>query len=118
MTINGIEKIASKDIKTGDIIQLDKNERVPADMVFLHTSDKSKTIFLRTDQLDGETDWKLRKPVATTQELNDVRKLINEDYSLVVDPPTKHIYQFKGVFMMQIGSNEANVKNEKGRIIS
>ena len=112
VTINGIEKIASKDIKTGDIIQLDKNERVPADMVFLHTSDKSKTIFLRTDQLDGETDWKLRKPVATTQELNDVRKLINEDYSLVVDPPTKHIYQFKGVFMMQIGSNEANVKKE------
>ena len=112
VTINGLEKIASKDIKTGDIIQLDKNERVPADMVFLHTSDKSKTIFLRTDQLDGETDWKLRKPVATTQELNDVRKLINEDYSLVVDPPTKHIYQFKGVFMMQIGSNEANVKKE------
>ena len=52
VTFNGIEKIASKDIKTGDIITLSKNERVPADMVFLHTSDKSKTIFLRTDQLD------------------------------------------------------------------
>ena len=112
VTYNGIEKIAAKDIKTGDIIQLNKNERVPADMVFLHTSDKSKTIFLRTDQLDGETDWKLRKPVATTQELNDVRKLINEDYYLLVDPPTKHIYQFKGVFIMQIGSNEANLKKE------
>ena len=112
VTFNGIIKIASKDIKTGDIIQLSKNERVPADMVFLHTSDKSKTIFLRTDQLDGETDWKLRKPVAITQELNDVKKLINEDYSLLVDPPTKHIYQFKGVFMMQVGSNELNVKKE------
>ena len=78
VTFNGIEKIASKDIKTGDIIQLSKNERVPADMVFLHTTDKSKTIFLRTDQLDGETDWKLRKPVAITQELNDVRKLIKK----------------------------------------
>ena len=44
----GIEKIKSEDIKTGDIIQLTKNERVPADMVFLHTTDKSKTIFLRT----------------------------------------------------------------------
>ena len=112
VTYNGIEKIAAKDIKTGDIIQLNKNERVPADMIFLHTSDKSKTIFLRTDQLDGETDWKLRKPVSITQELNDVRKLINEDYYLLVDPPTKHIYQFKGVFIMQIGSNEANLKKE------
>ena len=71
VTFNGIEKIKAEDIKTGDIIQLNKNERVPADMVFLHTTDKSKTIFLRTDQLDGETDWKLRKPVATTQELNE-----------------------------------------------
>ena len=112
VTYNGIIKIKAEEIKTGDIIQLNKNERVPADMVFLHTTDKSKTIFLRTDQLDGETDWKLRKPVATTQELNDVRKLINEDYYLLVDPPTKHIYQFKGLFVMQIGSNELNVKKE------
>ena len=112
VTFNGIIKIKAEEIKTGDIIQLNKNERVPADMVFLHTTDKSKTIFLRTDQLDGETDWKLRKPVATTQELNDVRKLINEDYYLIVDPPTKHIYQFKGVFVMQVGSNELNVKKE------
>ena len=50
--------------------------------------------------------------MATTQELNDVRKLINEDYYLLVDPPTKHIYQFKGVFVMQVGLNELNAKKE------
>lgn len=27
-------------------------------------------------------------------------------------PPTKHIYQFKGVFVMQAGSNELNIKKE------
>ena len=112
ITLNGIIKIKSCEIKVGDIIQLSKNERVPADMVFLHTTDKSKTIFLRTDQLDGETDWKLRKPVNMTQEVNDVCKLINEDYYLIVDPPTKHIYSFKGVFTMQTGSNTFNVKRE------
>ena len=112
VTYDGLIKIKACDIKVGDIIQLEKNERVPADMVFLHTTDKAKTIFLRTDQLDGETDWKLRKPVATTQALNDVRKLINDDYYLIVDPPTKHIYSFKGVFAMQIGSNTLNVKKE------
>ena len=30
-------------------------------MLLLHTTEKSGTVFLRTDQLDGETDWKLRK---------------------------------------------------------
>ena len=112
VTFNGLEKIKACDIKVGDIIQLEKNERVPADMIFLHTTDKAKTIFLRTDQLDGETDWKLRKPIATTQELSDVKKLVNDDYYLIVDPPTKHIYSFKGVFVMQIGSNALNVKKE------
>ena len=27
-------------------------------------------------------------------------------------PPTKHIYQSKGVFIMQVGSNELNIKKE------
>uniref|UniRef100_A0A8C3GMW1 ATPase phospholipid transporting 9A (putative) n=1 Tax=Cairina moschata TaxID=8855 RepID=A0A8C3GMW1_CAIMO len=38
------------------------NQRVPADMIFLRTSEKNGSCFLRTDQLDGETDWKLRLP--------------------------------------------------------
>jgi phospholipid-translocating ATPase len=24
-------------------------------------------VFIRTDQLDGETDWKVRRPMSTTQ---------------------------------------------------
>jgi len=42
---------------------------VPADIVLLKTSEKSGSCFIRTDQLDGETDWKLRVAVSTTQSL-------------------------------------------------
>ena len=38
-------------------------------MVLLRTAEKSGTCFIRTDQLDGETDWKLRVAVAGTQSL-------------------------------------------------
>lgn len=34
--------------------------QVPADLVLLRTTEKSGASFIRTDQLDGETDWKLR----------------------------------------------------------
>ena len=47
----------------GDIIEIKANERIPADLILLYTSEKSGTVFLRTDQLDGETDWKLRVAV-------------------------------------------------------
>ena len=48
---------------------MEKNQRVPADMVLLRTSDQSGTCFIRTDQLDGETDWKLKVAVPTCQKL-------------------------------------------------
>ncbi len=66
MTLNGLEDIKSKDIKVGDIIHLGKNQRAPADMILIKTSDPQGTAFLRTDQLDGETDWKLREAVKFT----------------------------------------------------
>lgn len=53
-------------MKVGDIIKVNKDERIPADMILLYTTEKSGTIFIRTDQLDGETDWKLRKAITYT----------------------------------------------------
>jgi len=60
------KKITSANIKVGDIIKICKDERVPADAVLLYTTEKSGGVFIRTDQLDGETDWKLRKAIAIT----------------------------------------------------
>lgn len=53
----------------GDLIVIPKNKRVPADVVLLRTTEKTGASFIRTDQLDGETDWKLRIAVPVTQNL-------------------------------------------------
>ena len=63
--------VPSSSIRVGDLIRLEKNQRVPADMVLLHTSDTSGTCFIRTDQLDGETDWKLRVAVPECQKFSE-----------------------------------------------
>ena len=52
--------IESWQLKVGDIIEVIANQRIPADLVLLYTSDPNGTVFIKTDQLDGETDWKLR----------------------------------------------------------
>lgn len=72
----------SSSIRVGDLVHLEKNQRVPADMVLLHTSESSGTCFIRTDQLDGETDWKLRVAVPETQKMQeaDLVKLDAEIY--------------------------------------
>lgn len=68
-----LKNIHAKDIKVGDILKIKTNERIPADMLLLMTAEKKHgsgggtTVFVRTDQLDGETDWKLRKALPFTQ---------------------------------------------------
>ena len=56
----------AEELQVGDIALVQSGERVPADMVLLYTTDKAGTVFIKTDQLDGETDWKLRKAIAFT----------------------------------------------------
>ncbi|KAF9228134.1 phospholipid-translocating P-type ATPase [Gyrodon lividus] len=89
--------VPSSSLKVGHLVLLEKNDRVPADMVLLRTSDPSGTCFIRTDQLDGETDWKARVALGVTQGLKggerDVMMLEGEVYA---DAPIKDIHSFVG----------------------
>ena len=71
--------VPSSSLRVGDLVLIEKDQRVPADMILLHTSEGSGTCFIRTDQLDGETDWKLRVAVPECQKLNENRDLIRSD---------------------------------------
>ena len=109
----------SKDLRVGDVVKLQKDQRVPADVVLLKCassenietiddsqiagtendpnvtdeSDSSGEAFIRTDQLDGETDWKLRLACPLTQAM-DVEKFVG--LSLVASKPDKDVNQFLG----------------------
>ena len=71
--------VPSSELCVGDLVVLEKNQRVPADLVLLRTSDASGTCFIRTDQLDGETDWKLRVAVPTCQKLHSDAEVMSLD---------------------------------------
>jgi phospholipid-translocating ATPase len=42
-------EVTSANMKVGDIIKVRHNERVPADMLLLYTTEKSGAVFIRTD---------------------------------------------------------------------
>ncbi|KAJ2743238.1 putative aminophospholipid-translocase [Coemansia sp. BCRC 34301] len=100
LTETGRQVIASSKIRVGDLILIEKNQRVPADMVLLRTTESSGACFVRTDQLDGETDWKLRVAVAPTQKLGDNRALFEIHGTVYADAPHKDIYSFVGTLQM------------------
>ncbi|GAA51297.1 phospholipid-translocating ATPase, partial [Clonorchis sinensis] len=99
---HGQVRVTSAEIKVGDMIHLEKNQRVPADMVLLWTSDRNGSCFIRTDQLDGETDWKLRHAVPPTQTfVNTVglpSALFDMQAQVFAEAPRQNIHLFEGTF--------------------
>ncbi|KAF8228738.1 phospholipid-translocating P-type ATPase [Tricholoma matsutake] len=102
--------VPSSSLRVGDLIHLEKNQRVPADLVLLWTSDASGTCFIRTDQLDGETDWKLRVAVPECQKLAE-GDIIRLDAEIYADSPIKDIHSFIGTFTL----NAPPTMNSRGQ---
>ena len=105
ITKKGRVNIAASKIKVGHIIEINAGERIPADVALLGTTEESGTVFIRTDQLDGETDWKLRKAVSCTQELlqdwdTNIENLAMCDAMIMAEQPDRNIYKFIGTFEM------------------
>jgi len=109
-----ISHVPSSRLRVGNLVMLHKNQRVPADMLLLKTyaadasddtnesssgSSETGTCFVRTDQLDGETDWKLRLAVPATQNMSeDDITALGSRAVVVAGPPSKDLHSFVGTF--------------------
>ncbi|KAG6458399.1 hypothetical protein O3G_MSEX010841 [Manduca sexta] len=91
-----MEHVAASELRVGDIVMLHKGQRVPADMILLRTNETMGTVFIRTDQLDGEIDWKLRIPLPSTQKLPTDAHLLDINAQIFVEKPEKDIHSFIG----------------------
>ena len=84
--------------------------RAPADLVLLRTTESSGACFIRTDQLDGETDWKLRLAVASSQRLSE-DSLVMSNSSVYAEKPQKDIHSFIGKFSDEDGEEPLGIEN-------
>eukprot|EP00917_Polyrhabdina_sp_WS-2016_P000212 GHVP01000407.1.p1 GENE.GHVP01000407.1~~GHVP01000407.1.p1 ORF type:complete len:1022 (-),score=188.44 GHVP01000407.1:2354-5419(-) len=110
------DRIKSASLKVGDFIWINKNERIPADIILLYTPEKN--IFIRTDQLDGETDWKVRIPslsipkpidsVFDSESGNIVSKVFNMINEFIVEDPNKDIHSFTGNLILNRKDSSIN----------
>ncbi|GAN01981.1 aminophospholipid-transporting P-type ATPase [Mucor ambiguus] len=96
LTPSGNQNIPSSKIRVGDFIHILKDQRIPADMILLRTTEELGASFIRTDQLDGETDWKLRLAIPSLQRLPSDQDVLNIKGHIYADAPHKDIHSFVG----------------------
>ncbi|CAL4060980.1 unnamed protein product, partial [Meganyctiphanes norvegica] len=112
MTCGETKAIFSFALRFLIFITTEKDQRVPADMVFLRTTEVNGTCFIRTDQLDGETDWKLRLAVPATQKLERDEELLTMDATVYAEKPQKDIHNFIGNFTKHDSDTEESLSIE------
>ncbi|PKI85390.1 P-type phospholipid transporter [Malassezia vespertilionis] len=65
-------------------------------------ADVGGTCFIRTDQLDGETDWKLRIAVPLTHHMSEEEIVhLRTRAAIVAGPPSKDLHAFSGNLTLQ-----------------
>lgn len=108
---SGLGSKAAEDLKVGDILRLRAGQKIPADCILLWTSDQSESVFIKTDQLDGETDWKVRLPVNQTQKVfGQTQNARDLQGKIRFEAPSNLIYDFKGGYQHDQGSQSLDLQ--------
>ncbi|XP_071325988.1 phospholipid-transporting ATPase ID isoform X2 [Trachinotus anak] len=83
-------------VRVGDIIKLENNQFVAADLLLLSSSEPHGLCYIETAELDGETNMKVRQSVSVTSELGDPNNLASFNGEVVCEPPNNKLDRFCG----------------------
>ncbi|OOF98234.1 hypothetical protein ASPCADRAFT_164638 [Aspergillus carbonarius ITEM 5010] len=86
-----------KDIKVGDVIRLERDQPVPADMVLLHADGPNGIAYIETMALDGETNLKNKQPSQPVAKVcGTVEGICSNALHFAVEDPNMDLYKFDG----------------------
>ncbi|XP_036394812.1 phospholipid-transporting ATPase ID isoform X2 [Megalops cyprinoides] len=95
--IHGIlQKEKWMNVRVGDIIKLENNQFVAADLLLLSSSEPHGLCYIETAELDGETNMKVRQSLSVTSELGDPNNLAQFDGEVICEPPNNKLDRFCG----------------------
>ncbi|XP_061672194.1 probable phospholipid-transporting ATPase IM [Syngnathoides biaculeatus] len=87
-------------VQVGDIIRLENNQFVTADLLLLSSSEPLNLVYIETAELDGETNLKVRQALPVTGDLgDDISKLADFNGEVLCEPPNNRLDRFTGTLV-------------------
>lgn len=99
-------------VQVGDIIRMENNQFVAADILLLSSSEPNGLCFIETAELDGETNLKCKQCLVDTSDMGQQDDLLGSfDGEIVCELPNNLLNKFDGTLLWN--NNRYSLDNEK-----
>ncbi|XP_077516443.1 ATPase phospholipid transporting 8B isoform X2 [Amblyomma americanum] len=89
-------------VQVGDIIFMENDQFVAADLLLLSTSEPNGLCYIETAELDGETNLKCRQATPDTAEMSNDNQLLGRfDGEIICEAPNNNLSRYEGTLFWQ-----------------
>ncbi|KAF7800091.1 hypothetical protein EIP86_011334 [Pleurotus ostreatoroseus] len=85
-----------KDIMVGDVVRMESDDFIPADMILVSSSEPEGFCYIETSNLDGETNLKIKQASPQTSPLTAPHLVTALHGSLRSEHPNNSLYTYEG----------------------
>ncbi|EMD33044.1 aminophospholipid-transporting P-type ATPase [Gelatoporia subvermispora B] len=85
-----------RDIQVGDVVRLESNDFIPADLILLSSSEPEGFCYIETSNLDGETNLKIKQASPQTSYLTAPHLVTALNGTLRSEHPNNSLYTYEG----------------------
>ncbi|KAI9475863.1 MAG: hypothetical protein EXX96DRAFT_574950 [Benjaminiella poitrasii] len=96
-----------ENVKVGDFVYLRNDDSIPADIVVLSSSEPDGLCYVETQNLDGETNLKIKRSLQATNNISSSEDCEKCKFYLDSEPPNANLYTYNGVLKWKIENNNA-----------
>ncbi|KAI7870588.1 hypothetical protein BDF14DRAFT_1771462 [Spinellus fusiger] len=102
-----------KNVQVGDFVYLRDGEPIPADIVVLSSSEPDGLCYVETQNLDGETNLKIKRSVQATMEMSTPEDCERAQFYVESEAPHANLYSYNGVLKWKVETNDDGIEEQK-----
>ncbi|KAI9007425.1 hypothetical protein CLU79DRAFT_840581 [Phycomyces nitens] len=102
-----------KNVQVGDFVYLRDGEPIPADIVVLSSSEPDGLCYVETQNLDGETNLKIKRSLQATVEMSTPEDCERAQFYVESEPPHANLYSYNGVLRWKVERTDEGMEEQK-----